>query len=250
MNKLTINILGADCNKCNTFFARVQEIVNEYHLDAVVEETTDTQTIIGYGIYTPPAILINNKVVSKGCLLTKNEIIEKINQFLTLEEQIPIVKTPIKKKIIYFLFLGIIIAAIFLLLYFSNSKPTATSSKITNQTATTKLTLADCIRLMYDYSKQNTTYQLTYIEFGSVGCRECKKMEEVMKEVKKNFSGKINVVFYNIREDINKTITDFYKIQMIPVQVLLDKNGNEVFRNIGFYSYKDLCIEFKKLGIN
>ncbi len=105
MPKLNINILGADCNKCNKLFTRVHQIVNDYNLDAIVEKITDTQTIIGYGIYTPPAILINEKIVSKGCLLPKNDIIKEINQFLTEEEQIPIVKTPIKKKYLMFRFI-------------------------------------------------------------------------------------------------------------------------------------------------
>ncbi len=167
MTKLTINVLGADCNKCNKLSIRVNQIVNDYNLDAVVDKTTDTQTIIGYGIFITPALLINEKIVSKGCVLSKNEIIEKINLFLTDEEQIPIVKTSIKKKIIFLSFFSLTIAIIFLFLYFSNSKPTAASSKITNQTAPFKLTLADSIHLIYNYSKQNITKDLS-IEFKKI----------------------------------------------------------------------------------
>ncbi|MCX6230512.1 MAG: thioredoxin family protein [Bacteroidetes bacterium] len=81
MANLHIKILGAECNKCNTLLLRVQKIVSEHQLEAVVEKITDVQAIINHNIYTTPALLINNQVVSKGSLLSEKQIIEK-NKFI------------------------------------------------------------------------------------------------------------------------------------------------------------------------
>ncbi|MCX6272996.1 MAG: thioredoxin family protein [Bacteroidetes bacterium] len=102
----------------------------------------------------------------------------------------------------------------------------------------------------YNYNKNGMGYQLTWLEFGSTHCRECKLMEEVMKEVKATYPGRINAVFYNVSLKENKSIAQHYGIVMIPVQVLLDKNGRECFRHTGFLSYKDLTKEFKNYGIS
>lgn len=250
MATLNIKILGANCNKCNTLFLRVQKIVAEHQLDAVVEKITDTQIIISHNIYITPSLIINNQVVSKGYLLNEKQIIEIINPFLPESKQITISYQSNKKakKIVFFIGLLVILATISFLLI-KNNLPDTTEKSI-NQSVNNKLTLADSIFLMYDYSKQNTTFKLSFLEFGSTGCRECKMMEEVMKEVKANFANRINVVFYNVTKKENKTISKYFGIQIIPVQILLDKNGKEVFRHIGYYSYNELSKEFKKLGVN
>lgn len=39
----------------------------------------------------------------------------------------------------------------------------------------------------------------------------------------------------------------YFGIQMIPVQVLLDKNGKEYFRHVGYFSFDELKNEFKNV---
>lgn len=108
--------------------------------------------------------------------------------------------------------------------------------------------IKDSVDFLYNYSNQNTAYKLTFLEFGATTCRECKKMEEVMKEVKEKYNT-VNVVFYNVRNKENKSLVEYFKIEMIPVQVLLDKNGKECFMHLGYYSLDSLIIEFNKHGI-
>jgi thioredoxin 1 len=102
------------------------------------------------------------------------------------------------------------------------------------------LNIADSLTKMYNYSKNKSSFELTFLEFGSVGCIECKKMEKVLKEIKTNYKGKVNVVFYNARNKETKKIFKHFGIQLIPVQVLLDKNGKEYFRHVGYYSTDSL----------
>jgi thiol-disulfide isomerase/thioredoxin len=107
--------------------------------------------------------------------------------------------------------------------------------------------LADNLNLLYNYTKNNEPYQLTFLGFGSVGCIECKKMEKVLAEVRNKYKNRINVVFYNARIKENRKMFDHFGIKLIPVQILLDKNGKECFRHTGFYSFDQLNIEFNKL---
>lgn len=107
--------------------------------------------------------------------------------------------------------------------------------------------MKDSVDFLYNYSNQNTVYKLTFLEFGATTCHECKKMETVMKAVKEKFNT-VNVVFYNVRNKENNSMVEHFGIQMIPVQILLDKNGNECFRHLGFYPLDSLTNKFKKYG--
>lgn len=109
------------------------------------------------------------------------------------------------------------------------------------------LTIKDSIQMKYNYTQNNANYKITFLEFGSVGCRECKKMEGVMQEVKENYGKDVNVVFNDVRLKCNKSICDYYNIKMIPVQILLNNEGLEVFRHLGFYSADSLKPQFDKI---
>ncbi len=250
MSVLNIKIIGSNCNKCNTLFLRIQKIIAENKLNAVIEKNTDIQLITNYNIYTIPALLINNQLVSKGCLLSEKQIIERINKFLEEDKKIVTNYSSTKKTNRFALIFGLLLSiAIILFQLFKYNYPDKTNS-IIKQSDFTNFTIADSVLLLYDYSEQNTTFELSFLEFGSTGCRECKMMEKVIAEVKGNFANRINVVFYNVTKKENKRISKYFGIQMIPVQILLNKSGKEVFRHIGYYSYNELCIEFSKLGIN
>jgi thiol-disulfide isomerase/thioredoxin len=106
------------------------------------------------------------------------------------------------------------------------------------------LSAADSIAYAFNYTLNHRPYNLTYLEFGSIGCIECKKMESVMDSVREDYKNKVNVVFYNVR--YNKKMTKHFGIKLIPVQILLDVHGKECFRHVGYYSFDNLSKEFKK----
>ena len=129
--------------------------------------------------------------------------------------------------------------------YFIDNINTKKSIKPEKDSLSISKTISDSIAALFDYSGQNTAYNMTFLEFGATTCHECKKMEEVMKEVKEKLKT-VNVVFYNVRNKENNNMSEYFGIQMIPVQVLLDKNGKECFRHIGYYPFDSLSFEFKK----
>jgi len=85
-----------------------------------------------------------------------------------------------------------------------------------------------------DFSK----HKVTFIELGADKCIPCKAMQPVMREIAQEYKGTIQVVFYDVWK-IPKYAKD-YGVQMIPTQVFIDKNGDEIFRHVGFYAKDDI----------
>ena len=94
-----------------------------------------------------------------------------------------------------------------------------------------------------DFSK----HKVTFIELGADKCIPCKAMQPVMREIAKEYKGTIQVVFYDVWKT-PKYAKD-YGIQMIPTQVFIDKNGEEIFRHVGFYPKEDIIKMLKEKGI-
>jgi len=73
---MEIKILGSGCKKCNELEDNVKNAVAELGLDANITKVTDYKEIAKYGVMTTPALVIDEKVVSKGKVLKKNEVEE------------------------------------------------------------------------------------------------------------------------------------------------------------------------------
>jgi len=76
--------------------------------------------------------------------------------------------------------------------------------------------------------------KVTFIEFGSVGCIPCEKMQPIMQEIKEEYKGQVKVVFHDVKTAEGRPYIKEFGIRAIPTQVFLDKNGNEYYRHIGF----------------
>ena len=94
-----------------------------------------------------------------------------------------------------------------------------------------------------DFSK----HKVTFIELGADKCIPCKAMQPVMREIAQEYKGTIQVVFYDVWKT-PKYAKD-YGIQMIPTQVFMDKNGDEVFRHVGFFAKEAIIKALKDKGI-
>jgi thioredoxin 1 len=95
-----------------------------------------------------------------------------------------------------------------------------------------------------DFSK----HLVTFIELGADKCIPCKAMQPIMKEIAAEYSGKVQVVFYDVWKDPEPARK--YGIQLIPTQVFMDKNGKEIFRHIGLFPKAEIVEFLKKQGIN
>jgi small redox-active disulfide protein 2 len=71
---IDIKVLGPGCAKCKTLEKLTREVVSENAFDAQVSKIEDIVQIMKYNIFSTPALVINEKVVLKGVLPTKNDI--------------------------------------------------------------------------------------------------------------------------------------------------------------------------------
>jgi len=102
------------------------------------------------------------------------------------------------------------------------------------------------IESKFNYTRNNQDFKLTFLEFGAKNCSACKRMELVMKEVSALYESVVNVVFLNILLPENQNMMKYYGVVSIPTQVILDREGKEIFRHNGFYSTEELKLIFDK----
>ena len=87
----------------------------------------------------------------------------------------------------------------------------------------------------------------TFIELGADKCIPCKMMQPIMDELRQEYPATLKVVFHDVWKD--PSIADKYGVDSIPTQVLLNGDGEEIFRHVGFWPKDEIVSKFKELGI-
>ena len=82
-----IKILGTGCAKCHQLEKTTREAVAELGIDADIEEIKDMKKMLEYPILMTPGLVINEKVVSSGKVLTKAEVEHLIMNAMASEEK-------------------------------------------------------------------------------------------------------------------------------------------------------------------
>jgi small redox-active disulfide protein 2 len=77
---MEIKVLGPGCPKCKQLDRLVRDVVAENKIEATVTKVEDIVEIMNYGIMVTPALVINGKVVLKGSVPSKEEVLKKINE--------------------------------------------------------------------------------------------------------------------------------------------------------------------------
>lgn len=86
------------------------------------------------------------------------------------------------------------------------------------------------------------------VDLGANKCIPCKKMAPILEQLKKDYSGVVDVEFLDVWK--NPKSGEPYGIRVIPTQVFFDHDGKEVFRHEGFFSREEIERVFKdKLGV-
>lgn len=67
-------VLGTGCTKCDSLSKNVAEALAELGLTDGVEHVSELSKIAAYGIMSVPAFVIDDKVVSVGKVLSRDEI--------------------------------------------------------------------------------------------------------------------------------------------------------------------------------
>ena len=70
----TVKVLGSGCAKCQSLERAAVEALKELGMDPTVDHVTDFGTIAAYGVMQTPALVVGEKVVSSGRVLSKEEV--------------------------------------------------------------------------------------------------------------------------------------------------------------------------------
>ena len=72
--RMKIKILGSGCPNCKLLEANTKKAVEDMKIKANIEKVTDIAKIMEYGVMSTPALVVNEKVVSYGRVLSPEEI--------------------------------------------------------------------------------------------------------------------------------------------------------------------------------
>ena len=77
---MEIKVLGSGCAKCNLLEEVTKRAVAETGLDATIEKVTDMAAIVGYGVLTTPALVVDGQVRVAGRVPSIGELAELLTR--------------------------------------------------------------------------------------------------------------------------------------------------------------------------
>ena len=77
---MKIEILGTGCPKCKMLEANAKKALEELGKKAELVKVTEIDKIVGYGVMSTPAIVIDGEVKSYGKVADVEEIKEMLNK--------------------------------------------------------------------------------------------------------------------------------------------------------------------------
>jgi len=83
---MEIKVLGPGCINCQTLAKRVSEAVAKLGIEATITKVTDYDGMLKYGLMSSPGLVINEKLVSSGRVLSVADITTLITNALTEEQ--------------------------------------------------------------------------------------------------------------------------------------------------------------------
>ncbi|TAL70533.1 MAG: thioredoxin [Bacteroidetes bacterium] len=96
------------------------------------------------------------------------------------------------------------------------------------------------LSIWFNIYSQEIKPKITFLEIGSVTCIPCKKMQPILKSIEEKYGNQIKIIFYDVKKSENQKYVQKYRISLIPTQVFLDENNNEIHRHVGFYPEQNI----------
>jgi len=98
----------------------------------------------------------------------------------------------------------------------------------------------------FDYSKAKSTGLPVLLQVGFENCSYCKAMKPILKDLKENYSDKFSVAYIDINYD--QHAMSKYRANVFPTMIFLDKDGNELYRQIGYMEKSDILKKWQDLS--
>jgi thioredoxin 1 len=87
------------------------------------------------------------------------------------------------------------------------------------------------------------------LDFGRGKCIPCKKMAPILNELAREYEGHAVIRIIDIGEAEGRELSKQFSIQLIPTQIFLDGEGNEVWRHEGFLPREDIVAKLSEMGV-
>jgi len=78
------------------------------------------------------------------------------------------------------------------------------------------------------------------LDFGMGICEQCKKLKPVMERASRELGSKVDVHVLDVRHEANERLAERFRMTAIPLVVLVDGAGNELWRHEGFVGFPEL----------
>ena len=88
---------------------------------------------------------------------------------------------------------------------------------------------------------------VTLVDLGAKTCIPCKLMAPILEELRKEYKGRAEVIFIDVWDQANEGKARDFKVLTIPTQIFYDKQGEEVYRHIGFLDKKSMVAKLEEL---
>ncbi|UCG56583.1 MAG: thioredoxin family protein [Phycisphaerales bacterium] len=95
--------------------------------------------------------------------------------------------------------------------------------------------------------KARANGRASLIDFGSTGCVPCDMMAPVLATLREKYKGRLDVLFVHVGEE--PILASRYGVESIPVQILFDRTGKEIFRHVGFLSQERIEKRLAEIGV-
>jgi small redox-active disulfide protein 2 len=69
-----IKVLGTGCANCRSTIALVESVAKEKGVEVTLEKVEDLQAIMGYGVMSTPAVVVDGKVVHAGGVPARSKV--------------------------------------------------------------------------------------------------------------------------------------------------------------------------------
>jgi thioredoxin-like negative regulator of GroEL len=79
------------------------------------------------------------------------------------------------------------------------------------------------------------------LEFGMGICEQCKRMKPVMEQAARELGARVEVHTLDVRQEANEQLAERFKMVAIPLVVLTDGAGKELWRHEGFVDFPALA---------
>ena len=85
------------------------------------------------------------------------------------------------------------------------------------------------------------------VDLGAGKCIPCKMMAPILDELKVEYADRFSTTFYDVWEDPEPGKK--FGVRIIPTQIFLDPDGQELFRHEGFFGKEDILAKWKEYGV-